>query len=585
MKYIDISGNATFLGDETETLSLEYAFYERLIRNNPKSDIRLLDKLFATEEEYFDFKTYIYPIKDRIILLLIEFWNKKFNINLSVQQANIFCALWLNRNISKLYCQFEKVKRVSASDDCFTIGYDTNECIDSFPNDIKATLIYGKVFSHLGIPIEKRPIDKAVQKSFPLYSRIVPFYAKKAGRLAKRFINKRRAIDIPPVEITGQTETLLLYTRIRNFVLEDIIKDSNGKVVDIPETWLGREFAGVTDTPYNPELRHQMFEDFAPQNDFEDFLKETLPELIPSEWVENFTSVYLRAEELASSWNIRKIYSSAQVGVNVYASALAAVCEGKGAEFFNIQHTGAYTAYHGFSYDEQNAFGKLITWGWTSEKSFGKEIPIAVGRAPEAIWGYNNKKRFLYVTNNSSTVLGFIGLDGDDIRFYSKEHFNFLDGLSKENRKKIITRLHIQVGDFDDILYRYMKDRRYRDIALEDMNERPIAESIKMSELVICDMISSTHIEAMVMGAPVMFFDGWDVVLKDKKVMDLLGKLKEVGIFFDSPKELAEYLNGISDIEAWWEDNQRQKVIHEYLDYVAHDYENRLKCWKKEILS
>ena len=65
----------------------------------------------------------------------------------------------------------------------------------------------------------------------------------------------------------------------------------------------------------------------------------------------------------------------------------------------------------------------------------------------------------------------------------------------------------------------------------------------------------------------------------------LVDKLKQIGVFHDSYDAAAKYIQRIiKDIDSWWKNDERQKIIHQVKEEYVWCAENAKKEWMDEFV-
>ena len=91
--------------------------------------------------------------------------------------------------------------------------------------------------------------------------------------------------------------------------------------------------------------------------------------------------------------------------------------------------------------------------------------------------------------------------------------------------------------------------------------------------------------ELLTLNVPTIFFFNEKFWRLNKKTKEFFYKLKKVNLFFESPKEIAQFLNGknIETIYVWWNNKETQTIKNEFLKLYGYSSKNYLNEWKATI--
>jgi putative transferase (TIGR04331 family) len=259
-----------------------------------------------------------------------------------------------------------------------------------------------------------------------------------------------------------------------------------------------------------------------------------------------------------------------------------------GNKMIGFQHGGNYT----FEKNEffcTGYFEKLNVdkfYGWRETAFSGKFLPTAklanLSSCKEA-----RKKQ----------------VDFADILFVPLELYRFVhrqdsinaDRILKDtiNQQKFYLKLDKSVARHF-LLRPYPQDygRRYRERWL-DLTEgkirfdpnRKFCESLMACRIYVTDYISTTWLEALYMGVPVLLFFDIEKYFALDEVRGLFEDLQAVGIFHPSAESAASFLNEkYETIEEWWEMQETKEVVDKLRNHFYTDSGNFVKEWTRELL-
>ncbi len=593
MKHLVVNDNVKLVKEE------KYIFVDQLMANkvlayNKNINYCVIKNPWLNKERYQEAHDYIASFKKKVLSELVEQLNEIYKLKFDYNQWNILIGMWLT---DILFLIYDHYTRITSIDERFNlvinkINIETNrsvaESISSMVcDDYFNAFIYSVICKELGIEI----IYKEERDSTKVIKKLCYYMQSKYGRkkIADKLIKKKRKskhdfngaiID----KVKEGTEIVVIKGRFPNG-LENAIKDEVGdRIVMFSDSdFENIESYIICDTQDEHPISIN-FDNLTFDNRFEEIAAKIVPCIIPEEFcVNNFINIYKKAENIIKQWNIKKIYSSAYIGIGFLASMCASLEYDKNVEVIDIQHSAGYNLNNSAIYNESLVFDKILTWGWkTGRKIYGCDIDsFSINRTIlSENMSYDSKSdRILYATNQIESYEVGRGLICDN---YEKRHFELIDELNEDEKKHLIVRLF--TDDINSsIMHKYICE--YKNIKLENVREIKFYDSLSRSKLLICDSYGSTHIESMILNHPVMFFNGIDMPIKNEQVEDLLDELKKVYIYADSPKELMDNYRKIDNIKQWWDSSIVQETVKRYLDVCANGYNKDLKkIWISEFL-
>lgn len=590
MVYLDISGDYNEYCEGT-ILSVEYAFYEQLKRENDKLDIKRIPRRFNSKQDYCEAIEYLVPIFNRVLMTISGKWNRLFNADISKDQMRILIGHWLYRFLFCFYDHYLAIKEaVKLTDDIFSIGMEP-AFYDGSNHDTDVhfeyhTKLYSFICEEFGIRVNKKATNdytdgKNLERLYKLlkYPRFYPYYFMKImRRLVRTISSETTQVEEALGTNIMESDSLLLRVKFLPSTLLDIVDSGEGTIGILDEHDIRKMFREVHKDELNADIRTEgLLEDFIPKDHFETLVKRILPRVIPTEVLENFGSYWELAKDNTRGWKIRKIYTTECGGI--YEGRLLLSAMSKSTPIYNIQHSGMLGFHEGCTIDERITMGEMLTWGWSSRLPYGMTKPVAMSRRyPKAHRIKKKHGRLLLVTNAADSLFeaGY-GVNYDE---FCDKHFRFINALPRSARKKLVVRIEMY-EQMNPIKYQYAT--KYKDIKLTDRSQRPFEADAQMSEVVICDIVSSSHLEALVLGVPVLFFDACHSYFENEDIKKELDELYKVQVYAKTPEELADTITKISNFEEWWNRPHRQQAIQRYLNVSACDADGHEKRWVKEI--
>jgi putative transferase (TIGR04331 family) len=141
------------------------------------------------------------------------------------------------------------------------------------------------------------------------------------------------------------------------------------------------------------------------------------------------------------------------------------------------------------------------------------------------------------------------------------DSFRFVESLPKTIQHCIVLRL--TPGEHGWFHAERWRDQ-FSEIKIENGSQN-IQSLIKKARLVISTYNQTTILETLAAGIPsVLFCDLLQTPLRDSAI-PFYSKLKQVGIFHDTPESAASHVNRVwGDIDSWWFSEDVQSVVTEF---------------------
>ena len=311
--------------------------------------------------------------------------------------------------------------------------------------------------------------------------------------------------------------------------------------------------------------------------------------VIPTAYVENYNLLSKASHNIyGKADNARRVYFSCEQieGDELFKLYLKRI-QDKRSDLYCIQHGGGYGMEKNMvTYHEFTNCNTYITWGWTAKNLYGcsyKSMPSPKLLSQNKLKSQENGqfvevRDILYVSytlpRNLSRLRCIEARYEDDREL----ELDFLKSLPVNIANRIIARNYM----FDygwDVSYKMESANQY----IKVDNKLPYYEMIKNAKLIICYTWSTTAIEALFENIPVVIRRGDEDI--EPFAMEYYNAMVNVGIVFKSFDELLMSLPDIiKDIDAWWNDLERKKVVE--IIRRAHAYlpENAEKLWIEEMI-
>ena len=314
-----------------------------------------------------------------------------------------------------------------------------------------------------------------------------------------------------------------------------------------------------------PDLQQRTWQlDVTTKTQFEKFLRDLIPEQIPTFYLEGYAGIAETLVTLPWPRDPNLIFTSNALWHDDIAKAYAAEKIERGTVLVYGQHGGGYGTAR-FNVDEEHEVrisDHYLSMGWIDSQN-SKVIPIGhFGFKRKCLMPFNTKTDLLLVTLDASRYT-FRGCSESAVNMkkYIADSFRFVESLPKTIQHSVVVRL--TSGE-----HGWFHAARWRDQFAEikiDNGDQNIQNSIKKARLVISTYNQTTILETLAAGIPsVLFCDLLQTPLRDSAI-PFYSKLKQVGIFHDTPESAASHVNRVwGDIDSWWFSEDVQSVVTEF---------------------
>ncbi len=166
---------------------------------------------------------------------------------------------------------------------------------------------------------------------------------------------------------------------------------------------------------------------------------------------------------------------------------------------------------------------------------------------------------------------------------YIKGELEFLQLLDKD----ILSELRYRPHPFHKTQWNNLEKVKQFIPSLLIDEEPSFFESIRHAKLFISEIMGAAAFEAIGIGKPtiIMFYPERGFAGTDENRSDIEDMLR-VGIIAETPEKLAALVNDIhNDIEGWWGESERQRVVNKIRDKYVYFPKNAKEIWINKIVS
>lgn len=311
----------------------------------------------------------------------------------------------------------------------------------------------------------------------------------------------------------------------------------------------------LTKVERDTELRKKLLISSENYNGFEKFVRDLLPELIPTCYLEGYVELGKQVEALPWPTHPKFIFTSNNFDYDEIFKAWVGVKVKEGVPYF----TGAHGNYQGNPYasnqPELVSCDNFFCWGSTNGNA--KHISAFVFKIANQLLKTKPDGGLLLIEHcvpHRNTLNDMYG----KFCTYQEQQFQFVAALPEAIKQELTVRLH---GAWRYL--RWSDDSRWRDrlpsVSLE-MGEAPIRKLCANNRLVVHSYDSTGILESLASNIPTLCF--WEDGLnhlehRDRPYYELL---RGAGILADSPEQAALFVaKNWDNLDEWW---KREEVQH-----------------------
>ena len=295
-------------------------------------------------------------------------------------------------------------------------------------------------------------------------------------------------------------------------------------------------------------------------NDFETFLRNIIPKQIPISYLENYKSILNQANKTKWPNKPKLIFTSNNHESDDIFKIYAAEKVFNGSKLIIGQHGGNYgTAKFNFAEDHEIKISDyFFSWGWDDNNTKIKKVGF-LKQLKYKPTSEKNKNVFLVtatVPRYSYWIYSII--ISSQWESYLKDQFTFVEKLDKKIQNHLKVRLHPK--DYDWFQFeRWSKKFPKIDI---DKGKNPIINELSSCKIFISTYNATTFLESIVSNIPtIIYWNPYYWELRNSAI-PYFEKLREVGIFHESPESAANFLNKIwNDIDSWWNSSEVKNAL------------------------
>lgn len=530
-----------------------------------------------------DHEKLAFPLVNQLLFTLGPLLNELHRVDFSQNAWRCMLGWWCYHLVSLCIDRYYRLEGLREKyPDVAIVGFAYSDVLQMVPQDLSQFIAllkseeYNAVFvtllaQYLQFPVvDSTIITVSRAKAFPhlgLWSKL----KRKVYILIYKVLVKRARVLL---------ETPYFHRRvcIRLFV------GSFGKVLPLPKNMT------YNDGCVSDQIRKTFASKLGAQDTSEfliDMMCKFIPYTFPVSHLEAFSSIK-KAYSLFCQNSVKAIFTSNGWYVNEKFKFLSAFYYDQGKKIVGASHGGCAflkRMYH-IRFHEVLLSRVYYSWGIYPEKSFQNVKGMVPPKA--SYWfqyskkalGENNVNQILYCTTSCPSFT--VNLDSLPEQFerYLFDMDRFLGLASDTLKKKLLVRTHWEEMGWEI--------RKRIQIACPEIKfdswDKSFYESISESSLLVCDHLSTTYAEALMVGKPfILFFDlEAGGVLED--ATPLFAQLEKVGIYHQTPGSAIEHLSRIAeDVNGWWQASDVQSVVAWAQKNIANYTPDVYSVWKKNF--
>lgn len=482
--------------------------------------------------------------------------------NESVEYWRIIIGPWLGYFIQMIWDRYESLRLAFETgsvdavwivkiDDVATTANDMDDFYRFFVSDFWNQWIFQEILKH------KYPnfiIEKNISLEFPKIK------VKDSGSFFRSAIKK-------------VFNWITSFNAISDsyFFISDYLGFKNSARIQLRLKQTPKRFVETTipDFTFSKEIRTQI-KLAQVGNDFELLISKLIPKQILKSYLEGYAEIKEHQSTKVWPQNPKVIFTSnSHIGYDVF-KVWAARQKTKGSKLILSQHGGHY-GIGKFSFHEDHETkiaDRYLTWGWSHSKKVNVIPSICVKYGNKKHIKWNPQGNVLLVQNSMPRYSYWMYSCTESTRVldYLNDQFSFVSNLEPKIQESLCVKLYPQDYGWE---HKMRWKEKFPDLRILG-NETSMSGLMETSRVFISTYNATTYLESLSLGIPTLiFWNPHDWEIRDS-AKPFFQKLEEVGIFFQSPSECAKQLNLIwDDIEDWWFDEKRQKVVSEFLNQYA----------------
>lgn len=364
-------------------------------------------------------------------------------------------------------------------------------------------------------------------------------------------------------KVTGRNDSLFLISSYLSFKTSFLLQI---KMKQLPKFW------SATVVPFSSldeNMRSIVLEIAPSSNVFETLLKSLLIKNIPLSYLEGYKNLQEKVEHSPWPKYPKLIFTSNSFLTDDLFKAWTAEKVEKGSKLIIGQHGGNFgTALFGFCEEHQISISDFFfSWGWVNKNRLNI-VPIGNFVLEDKTQKGNINGELLLVTLSLprySYHLLSLPVASQFID-YQEEQYRFVYALPLAIRNKLLVRLYT-------LNFGWCEKERWINQFPECKLDEGIVKLpylISTSRIFVATYNATTFLESLNLNIPTIIFWNPHHSEFDERAIPYFSKLKEAGIFHESPESAALKVAEIwDDVAGWWTGFEVQDARNYFCNYFS----------------
>ncbi len=342
-------------------------------------------------------------------------------------------------------------------------------------------------------------------------------------------------------------------------------------------------------TPPDLQLRESLKIQTGAGDPFFQFACSMVLKQIPSIYLEGYQALSLAVKELPWPSNPKFIFTSNLFFFCEPFQAWAGEKAEAGVPLIFGQHGGliGVGAWVPGEDHQVQISDRYLTWGWRDERP--QPHPVAaftIVNKPKRVWDPQGGillvtvSMRVYSYKNNSWPVG-----PNQSESFLRCQLDLADALPQAIRNDLVVRIDARLDRKMNSFYVDRWRTTFPEVKIDDSTQ-PIETVLRQCRLFLYTYNATGFLETLGRDIPTLIC--WDPQYWELRssALPYFEKLKDVGIFHDSPQSAAAHIQSIwSDVAQWWQQPKVQEARRQFCEQYACMPSNPLKVLKQALLS